>query len=130
MTPELTILAWSVVLLFVLIGFHATLCMFKFGLTPLAGNRDDLPDTSVYIRRAQRTVDNMKEGMMLFAPLVLIAAAAGISNNMTVLGAQIFISARVAHAVLYLAGVPWLRTLVWFASIVGIVMIFLQLVRF
>lgn len=130
MTPELTILAWSVVLLFVLIAFHATLCTFKFGLVPLAGNRDDLPETTVYIGRAQRTVNNMKEGMMLFAPLVLIAAAAGISNAMTVLGAQIFISARVAHAVLYLAGVPWLRTLVWFASIVGIVMIFLQLVRF
>jgi hypothetical protein len=35
---------------------------------------------------------------------------------------------RVAHALFYLAGIPWLRTVVWAVSIVGLAMIFVQLV--
>jgi uncharacterized MAPEG superfamily protein len=36
--------------------------------------------------------------------------------------------ARVAYAVIYVIGIPWLRTAVWFASVIGLVMIFSQLV--
>jgi uncharacterized MAPEG superfamily protein len=43
------------------------------------------------------------------------------------LGAQIFLWARVAYAVIYLAGIPWLRTLTWTVSVIGLVLIFLQL---
>jgi uncharacterized MAPEG superfamily protein len=70
----------------------------------------------------------MLESLVLFAALVLTAVAAGKTNSTTLLGAEIFVWARLAYAVVYLAGVPWLRTLVWFASVVGLAMIFLQLV--
>jgi len=36
---------------------------------------------------------------------------------------------RVAYALIYLAGIQWLRTLSWLVSVVGLVLIFLQLVR-
>ena len=36
------------------------------------------------------------------------------------LGAQIFAYARLAHAVIYLLGLPWLRAVAWAAGIVGI----------
>jgi uncharacterized MAPEG superfamily protein len=48
---------------------------------------------------------------------------------MTVLGAQLFLWGRVAYAIIYLAGLPWLRTLSWFVSVIGLVLIFLQLVK-
>jgi uncharacterized MAPEG superfamily protein len=33
----------------------------------------------------------------------------------------------VAYAVIYVAGIPWARTAVWAVSMIGLVMIFLQL---
>ena len=46
---------------------------------------------------------------------------------MTQLGGQLFFWARVAYAVIYLVGIPYLRTLAWLVSVIGLVMIFLQL---
>jgi uncharacterized MAPEG superfamily protein len=63
----------------------------------------------------------------LFAALVLMAQIAGKTSATAVLGAQLFFWARVAYALIYLAGIPMLRTAVWAVSIVGLVMIFLQL---
>jgi uncharacterized MAPEG superfamily protein len=46
---------------------------------------------------------------------------------MTLLGAQIFVGARVAFAVIYLAGVPWLRTGVWIVATSGVLLMLIQL---
>jgi uncharacterized MAPEG superfamily protein len=51
----------------------------------------------------------------------------GTTNSTTLQGAQIFFYARVAYAVFYLVGVPWLRTGSWLVSIAGILMILSQL---
>jgi uncharacterized MAPEG superfamily protein len=59
---------------------------------------------------------------------VLVAHAGGISTSMTVLGAQLFIWARLAYAIIYVAGIPWLRTASWAVSVVGLLLIFLQLI--
>ena len=56
------------------------------------------------------------------------ASLAGKSNGTTLLGAQIFFWARVAYALVYIGGLPWIRTGVWAVSIVGLAMIFLQLI--
>jgi uncharacterized MAPEG superfamily protein len=47
---------------------------------------------------------------------------------MTLLGAQIFFWARVVYAAVYLAGIPWVRTAVWAVSVIGMLLIFRQLV--
>ena len=70
----------------------------------------------------------MIENLVVFAALVLVAVAAGRTNAMTLLGAQLFFWARLAYAVVYLIGIPWLRTGVWAVSVVGLALIFLQLV--
>jgi uncharacterized MAPEG superfamily protein len=69
----------------------------------------------------------MLENLVLFAALVLVAHAAGRSGPETALGAQIFVIARLVYAAVYIAGVPWLRTLVWLASIAGLGVIAVQL---
>jgi len=58
-----------------------------------------------------------------------VAVAAGKTNDMTLLGAQIFFWARVAYAAIFVAGIIWLRTLVWFVSMAGLIIIFAQLVK-
>lgn len=127
MTTELTMLALSVALLFVLVLIQATAGVQAQGLWTMAGARDNLGAPSVWQARTKRCVDNHREGLILFAPLVITAALLDVSNTLTVWGAQLFFYSRVAHAVVYLAGLPYIRPLFWTIGLVGIVMIFLAL---
>ena len=128
MTPDLNYLVWSAVLCFVqmLVGVLGALQIA--GLPALAANRDDMPAIEGWAGRATRAHRNMLESLVLFAILVLVAKVAGRSNATTALGAMIFFWARVAYALVYVAGVPWLRTAVWGVSIAGLAMIASQLI--
>lgn len=128
MKPELTLLVWAVALAFIQVVVVAQGATMQVGLPMLAGNRDNMPAMQGWVGRAQRAHHNLIENLVLFAVLVLVAVVAGKTNAMTLLAAQIFFWARVAYAVVYYAGVPWLRTALWGVSVVGMVMIFLQLV--
>ena len=127
MTIELKLLLWSVALTVVLAVIAVLGAMLQVGLPKLAGNRDDMPEIVGWAGRAVRAHSNMLENLVLFAILVLAAKALNISNASTVLGAQLFFYGRVAHSLIYLAGIPWLRTAAWAMSIVGLLLIFLQL---
>ncbi|HEV2363756.1 MAG TPA: MAPEG family protein [Caulobacteraceae bacterium] len=128
MTPELTYLVWSVALTFLLMLVAVSAAMLKVGLPKLAGNRETMPEFTGIAGRAQRAHRNMLESLALFAALVLTAQAAGIHNGMTLLGAELFFWGRAAHAVVYIVGLPWVRTAAFAVSVVGLILIFLQLV--
>ena len=128
MKPEMTLLLWTVLLAFVQMLVAVTGATMQVGLTLLAGNREGLAPCTGWAGRAARAHHNMLESLVLFAALVLIAAVAGKTNAMTLLGAQLFFWARLVYAVVYLAGIPWARTAVWFVSVIGLALIFLQLV--
>ncbi|MBL8682423.1 MAG: MAPEG family protein [Myxococcales bacterium] len=91
------------------------------GLALAFGNRDNLPEPSPVASRADRAAKNMLEGMVFF---VALACAARFANRPqeAALGATVFVYARVVYWFVYLAGVPYLRTAVWFASVAGLVM--------
>jgi uncharacterized MAPEG superfamily protein len=127
MTPELFYLVWSAALTVVLAVIAVAGAQLQVGLPRLAGNRENMPEITGWGGRAQRAHRNMLESLVLFAILVLTAKAAGISNAMTLLGAQLFFWGRVAHGVIYVAGIPWLRTAAWAVSIVGLLLLFWQL---
>ena len=128
MTPELIYLIWSVALTFVLVLIAVSGATFQVGLPRLAGDRESLPEMTGWAGRAARAHDNMLENLLLFAILVLVAHVVGIHNGMTLLAAQLFFWGRVAHAVLYIAGIPWARTAAWGVSVVGLILIFAQLI--
>lgn len=128
MKPELQLLAWSVLLAFVQMLIAVQGAMAQVGLMPLFDNREGLPEIKGWGGRAARAHRNMLENLVLFAALVLIVAVTGKSNNMTLLGAQLFFWGRVAYAGIYVAGIPYLRTAAWTVSVIGLVLIFLQLV--
>ena len=127
MAPDLKYLLFSVVLCFVQVLIAATLANNQVGLTTLAGNREGMPELTGMAGRAWRAHRNMIENLVLFAVLVLIAQDASKANAMTALGAAIFFWARLAYAVIYLIGVPWLRTLAWFVAVIGMVVVAVQL---
>ena len=128
MKPELMWLLWAVALTFAQVLVAVAGAQMRVGLPMLVANRENMAEHSGWVGRAQRAHRNMLENMLLFATLILIAVVAGKTNGTTLLGAQFFFWGRVAYALVYYAGIPWLRTGVWAVSVVGMGMIFLQLV--
>jgi uncharacterized MAPEG superfamily protein len=128
MSTELTLLLWSVVLAFVLLLVAVSGASLQVPMPILVGNRETMPEISGWAGRARRAHYNLLESLPLFIALVLIAQVAGKTNGMTALGAELFFWGRLAHAIIYLAGIPWLRTLAWLVSMIGLVVIFAQLV--
>jgi uncharacterized MAPEG superfamily protein len=128
MTPDLKILVWSVVLTFIQVLVAVLAAQAQLGLGTLAGNREGNLTLGGFAGRAQRAHRNMLESLPLFIALILVAQIAGKANATTLLGAELFFWGRVAHWLIYLAGMPWLRTLAWLVSVIGLVMIFGQLI--
>lgn len=123
MSVELRLLAWSVVLLLAHIAVQGALTIPIRGLVWNAGPRDEgqgAPPT--YAGRAQRALQNFKETWPAFIALSLALAVAGRTGGPGALGAWIWFVARIAYLPLYLLGVPWLRTLSYGASWVGLIM--------
>lgn len=129
MSPDLKYLLFSVILTFVQVLVAAAGANQAVGLNTLAGNREGLGEIGGWAGRAKRAHLNMIENMVLFAALVLIAAAAGKASAMTAMGAMIFFWARVAYAVIYVAGIAWLRTFAWFVSVIGMAIIAWELLK-
>lgn len=99
------------------------------GMQWAASNREsDLPVPG-WTTRAVRAHLNLLESLTPFAILVLVAHVSGKANATTALGATIFFWGRVAHTIVYTAGVVYLRSLVWFAAWAGGLMILLQLFK-
>jgi len=127
MSPELTFLVWSGVLALVQMLIAVIGAQGQVSLPLLVGNREAMPALTGWGGRAQRAHLNLLESLVVFAIAVLVAEMAGRTNAMTALGAALFFWGRLAYALVYLAGVPWLRTLVWAVSVAGIVLVLAQL---
>ena len=128
LSPELTFLLWSVAITFIQLIVSLLGATVQHGLPTLAGNRENIGPTSGWAGRAQRAHRNMLENLFLFAILVIVAHIADISNELTVLGAQLFFWGRLAYSLIYVVGIAWLRTAAFLISILGLILIFLQLV--
>jgi uncharacterized MAPEG superfamily protein len=128
MSIDIKLLIWSVALTLVQAVIAVIGAQLQVGLPMLAGNRENLPVIVGWAGRAQRAHRNMLENLVLFGLLVLVANATGKANATTALGAELFFWARIAYAVIYLAGIPWARTAAWGVSVVGLLLIFLQLI--
>jgi uncharacterized MAPEG superfamily protein len=127
MTIELQMLVWSAALALVQMLVAVLGAQGQVGLPMLAGNRDQLPPITGWAGRARRAHINMLESLVLFAIVILVAHIAGRTDEMTALGSQLFFWGRVAYAIVYVVGFPWVRTLVWGVSVAGLVLILLRL---
>lgn len=92
------------------------------------GNRDHLRPLTVIGQRAARALNNMHEAMPVFLGLALMNLILG-PGATAITGAWVFLAARIAFVVLYLAGVPVVRSLVWFVGLAGLVMMLIPLLE-
>ncbi len=79
-------------------------------------------------KRADRTYLNAVEVFAPFAALVIVAQLAGKANAMTAFWTICFFWLRLAHAVVYLLGVPYVRTVIFTLGFVCVVGIFWELI--
>jgi uncharacterized MAPEG superfamily protein len=100
------------------------------GANPLAeslGNRDHPRPLTLRGQRAARALANMHEALPVFLALALMNMIVAPQAAQAVTGATVFLVARAVYAVIYIVGIPVLRTLVWAVSWVGLVMMLLPL---
>ncbi len=65
--------------------------------------------------RGIRALKNLKESLFIFIPLSLLSIIVDVD---IVLAATVWLVLRVVYCVLYYMGVSYLRTIVWFLSII------------
>lgn len=123
MPVELKMLGWSTALGLVYLVFATLLSLTQRGMTWNAGNRDELIPLTGFAGRVDRASRNFLETFGFFAVAVLVVVAGQCTNAQTALGAQLYFWARVVYLPVYAIGIPYLRTLVWAISVVGIVMV-------
>ena len=124
MTTELTMLALTGVLAICQMALQSFTFKAQTGNAWSVGPRDEPRTPTGLAGRAERAYRNLLEVLPVFAIGVLVLHAAGASTWVSTLGAQLFLAARIAYVPAYLAGWPWVRSLIWNASMVGVVMVY------
>ena len=124
MTIELRMLALSVVLGIVQIVAASHAASLQRGYHWSASPRDEkMPPLRGVAGRLDRALRNFLETFPLFAAVVLTAHASETHNALTEWGVWLYFWARVAYVPLYAAGVQLIRSLVWNAATIGIVLL-------
>lgn len=127
MTSELTSLTWVVALTAVLwIPYILNLIMVR-GIVDAVGYPEDPKPIAPWAARMKAAHYNAVENLVVFAALVLILHAAGITNETTVLACQVYFWARLVHFIVYGFAIPWARTLSYAVAWFCIVALLLQL---
>ena len=111
MTPELTSLTWVAALSAIMWIPYILNTIAVRGIADAVGYPKEPKPLAPWAQRMKAAHYNSVENLVLFATLVLVANAVGISNTTTVLVCQVYFWARVVHLVAYTLGIPWVRTL-------------------
>ena len=89
------------------------------------------PAPPLWAQRAKRAHLNMVETLPAFIAVVLAAAAIAPNSAYAAVGqwAAVFFFARIAHAVVYILGIPYLRTPAYLVSWAAVLMIGVEILR-
>ena len=121
MTPELNFLVYGVILLIVHVIVQATLSDLSKGIGWALGPQDERREQNVFADRVQRALHNYLETFPAFAALALALGVSELGNDLSAKGAALWFWARVAYIPAFASGIPLVRSVAWFASIGGIV---------
>jgi uncharacterized MAPEG superfamily protein len=124
MAEEIRILAWAAVLLLVHIFTAVHFKTKQYGVEWNTGARDEtMPPLNPIAGRLERARDNFLETLQIALIALFGVVVAGKADAQTALGGWIWLGARVLYLVIYWAGIPKIRTLVFLVSLVGLGMV-------
>lgn len=81
------------------------------GIADAVGYPENPKPQSPWAQRLMKAHANAVENLAVFATLVLVAHALGLSNSAIATASMVYFWARVVHALAYTFAVPWVRTL-------------------
>ena len=114
MNPEVAALTWVAVLTSIMwmpyLGARS-LTLGVWGVFAFPPKGVDAKEPPAWADRARRAHTNATENLILFCALIVAVELSGGGDATTAVAAWTFLGARAAHWLLYLAGVPVLRTL-------------------
>lgn len=123
MSIELQYLIFAIFLVLIQLVLQVSAGFLANGFMGLAGSRDDEVLATGIGGRFERAYYNMLETFPVFAALVLIIQVTESWTTTSALAVQLYFWARVAYIPLYIIGIPFLRTIAWFISAIGILML-------
>ena len=89
------------------------------GVPLLFGNRGDTPELPEWGNRALRAQRNTLDNLGPFVLIVVAAQMVGVSNDQTLQGMNLFLAGRIGYLLVYIVGIPYLRTVAFGVSAVG-----------
>ncbi len=128
MAFELQMVAAAVLIGIIHLLWAAAAAQPQRGLKWNTGPRDEPVVLTGVAGRLERAFANFRETFPFFVALVLIDYLGGRLGALTAYGAVTYVVARAVYIPLYALGVPFVRSLTWVASMVGILMLLAALV--
>ena len=128
MKPEMTYLVWVTIVTALIWIPYVLDRAAVWGLTDTVGYPESPKPQSPWAKRMKAAHANAVENLVVFATLVLVANAAGVSNAATTFAAALYFWARLVHLVAYTFALPWVRTLGFAGGFVAQAIFAVQLV--
>ncbi len=114
--PAMTYLVWTALFTALMWVPYVLNRMMVWGLVGTVSYPENPPALAAWAERARRAHYNAVENLVVFAALVLAANAMGAASEVVGTAALVYFWARVAHWVVYVAAIPWARTLAFVAG--------------
>jgi uncharacterized MAPEG superfamily protein len=122
-SPFLPLVGISVLILIAHIVLQAMAATKELGSQWNAGPRDEGKKVDGKLAgRAERASANFRETYPAFIALAFGVVMAGDPAGLALIGAWLWIICRIIYIPLYLAGIPYIRSLVWIGSMIGLLL--------
>jgi uncharacterized MAPEG superfamily protein len=112
MTPELTWLTATALITALMWVPYILSLLGQMGIVPaLSDGNHETGLEALWARRAKRAHANAVENLVVFAPLAIAVHVTGQSSGTTATLCMVFFYSRLIHYVVYVLGIPVVRTL-------------------
>jgi len=119
----LLIILLVLVLLFVQALLPGILLAKQVGRDAQMGARDNLPEPTPELSRAQRALANLQENLPAFLTLAVLSIVFGEQGWLSMLGGVLFLLGRAAHLFCYIRGLsPW-RSYSYVLGLLGTILV-------
>ena len=115
---NILILSFLLVLIQITVPLLISLSTNNVKLSYLFSSRDSEANTSIYIDRANRSLNNLFETLPIFIGLVFLSIINDVDNSLL---AMIWLLARIIYVPVYIVGINYLRTGIWAIALICLI---------
>jgi uncharacterized MAPEG superfamily protein len=91
------------------------------------GNRETMPKVPAWVERADRAQRNHLDNLPMIAIVILIAQITRKTDSVTAIASITIAVFRASHSIIYMLGIPRLRSLLYFGSLFALLVIVWQI---